>query len=123
MLGDLGGELPSRQRRPSVEVALHLARPRRDPGPERHRVDEPEVRHVHALEQMRAQDDRATDVVADQCRALEAPLVDEFGEHRSVRDERDVLINVTLRVTESEQVPNVDPVTFGENGRHLAPHQ
>jgi hypothetical protein len=40
-----------------------------------------------------------------------------------VRDERDVLINVTLRVTESEQVPHVDPVTFGENGRHLAPHQ
>ena len=71
-------------------------------------VDERQRGHVAAVEQVRAQGGRAADVVRDQRRALEPPVLEQRGQASPVAGERDVLTGALVRGAEAEQVEHMD---------------
>jgi hypothetical protein len=53
---------------------------------------------------MRTQGRGATDVVADDCRRVESPCAEQFGENLRMHGDTDVLLDVAFGVAEPEEV-------------------
>ena len=123
VLADDGGEFLARQRLVAVPLALHAARPRRDPRGEDDAVHQRDPRDRRAVEEVRTQHDRAADVVADHGRRVEPQLVEELAQHRPVRRQADVLLDMPLGVPEPEQVEDDDTMLARELLGYLKPDE
>lgn len=76
MLLDEGCQLGARQGQPAVAVSLHLPRPRGDPWREDDGVDQDEMRHGHALEEVCPKGYATADVMAHERGELQLPPLD-----------------------------------------------
>lgn len=88
-------------------VPVDVPEKRRPPRRQRHGVDEGDLLEVAAAQQVGAQHGRPAEVVADDERRVEPPVVQQIGQQAVLRRERHVLIRALLGLTVAEQIVGV----------------
>ena len=110
MFADRRREVGVRQARIPTGLLLHAPCPRGGPRSKDHRVDVRQAREGNAFDEVRAQCRGATDVVPDHGRCIQSPCGDELSEVLAVHGNADVLLDVSLRLAEAQQVIDIHPV-------------
>jgi hypothetical protein len=90
-------------------------------SPDRDGIDEGEGAVVATVEQVRAQGGGAAEVVGDDVGRVEAPVVEQCGEHPVLHAERHVLPRVLLGFAVAQQIPPVHAAVRREVRRDPPP--
>ena len=103
------------------DVVAYEPEKRRAPGAECDRIEQRYRAEWPPLEQMGSERDRPTEVVPDDRRLLELPVIEQLGEQPRLGAERDVLVVPLLRRPVAQQVVGVHGPFARELRDHVAP--
>src|SRR5437667_10247912 len=85
-------------------VLAHVPHKRRAPGSDRYRIDESQRRDIAAVEQMSPKRGSASEIVRDDVRPRDAPVIEQRGEYPVLHAERYVLLRPHFRAAIAEQI-------------------